>query len=262
MNEYFLSGFAAHNRDLWDQQSADYQAKHREQLAASGGAAWGVWQLPESQLRVLGDVCDRDVLELGCGAAQWSIALHGLGARVTALDNSASQLAHARALMAAAATDFRLVHASAESTGLADASFDIIFCDHGAMAFGDPYQTIPEVARLLRIGGLLAFSMHTPILDLTWARGCDHPGACLVRNYWDLHAIEEPGDPIVFQLPYGTWIKLFCQNGFVIEDLIELRPPEGATSSYCNDQDLEWARQWPMEHIWRVRKTIALGTVR
>ena len=41
-----------------------------------------MWQLPESELRVLGDVSGRDVLEFGCGAAQWSIALAAQGARV------------------------------------------------------------------------------------------------------------------------------------------------------------------------------------
>ena len=32
-------------------------------LAKSGGMAWGVWQIPEAELRVLGDVRDRDILE-------------------------------------------------------------------------------------------------------------------------------------------------------------------------------------------------------
>jgi ubiquinone/menaquinone biosynthesis C-methylase UbiE len=122
--------------------------------------AWGVWQLPESELHVLGDVREKDVLELGCGAAQWSIALHALGARVTGLDNSSVQLEHARALMAQTGTEFPLVHASAETTPFADASFDVIFCDHGAMAFADPSRTVPEAARLLRAGGLLASTLR------------------------------------------------------------------------------------------------------
>jgi SAM-dependent methyltransferase len=258
MNKSLLSAGAARNRELWDQQAAEYQAKHGGQLTASGGAAWGVWQMPESQLQILGDVSGRDVLELGCGAAQWSIALHRLGARVTALDNSAGQLSHARVLMAAAAIEFPLVHSSAESTGLADESFDIIFCDHGAMTFGDPYQTIPEAARLLRVGGLLAFSMYTPIMDMVYPPGSAHPSDALSRNYWNLHALEEPGEPVAFQLPYGTWIRLFLEHTLAIEGLIELCPHAEATSSYCNDRDREWARCWPMEHIWRVRKRSSL----
>jgi SAM-dependent methyltransferase len=254
-----LSPQAAHNRRTWDQLSAEYQAKHGPQLAASGGMAWGVWQLPESELQVLGDVREKDVLELGCGAAQWSIALHALGARVTGLDNSSVQLDHARALMAQRGAKFPLVHASAETTPFADASFDVIFCDHGAMAFADPSRTVPEAARLLRADGLLAFSMGTPILDLAWPPDVEHPSERLELDYWDLHTFEAPGEPIGFQLPYGRWISLFRENGFVVEDLIELRPPADATSSYRNADDLAWARRWPMEHIWRVRRQAAVN---
>src|ERR1700709_1164421 len=110
-----LTPQAQTNRELWDEQSDAYQERHGEQLAKSKGAAWGLWQIQESELEVLGEVADRDVLELGCGAAQWSIALHALGARVTGLDNSSRQLEHARELMAAAKADFPLVHASAET---------------------------------------------------------------------------------------------------------------------------------------------------
>jgi SAM-dependent methyltransferase len=253
-----LSSFAARNRQAWDAQSSEYQSKHAAQLAASGGTAWGVWQLPESELRVLGDVREKDVLELGCGAAQWSIALHALGARVTGLDNSSVQLAHARALMAQAGVDFPLVHASAEATPFADASFDVVFCDHGAMTFADPLRTVPEAARLLRPGGLLAFSMNTPILHLAWPLDGDHPGERLLLDYWDLHVLQAPGEPVEFQLPYGAWIALFREHGLVVEDLIELRPPADATSSYRDERDLAWARRWPMEHIWRVRRSPAI----
>jgi SAM-dependent methyltransferase len=249
-----LSAHAEHNRRVWDESSASYQSTHGPQLEQSGGTAWGVWQLPESQLGVLGDVRGRDVLELGCGAAQWSIALAALGARVTGLDVSAAQLDQARALMAKAGADFPLVHASAEATPFADASFDVVFCDHGAMTFADPYATVPEAARILRDGGLLAFSMGTPILDLTWPGGAEHPGKRLVVDYWSLHARSEPGEPVEFQLPYGSWIRLFRDNGLIVEDLLELRPPADASSSYRDESDLAWALRWPMEHIWRVRR--------
>ena len=248
-----LSAHAAHNRRTWDEQADSYQERHGGQLAGSGGAAWGLWQVPEARLRALGELDGREVLELGCGAAQWSIALAAAGARMTALDNSARQLEHARELMHRAGADFPLVHASAEATPFADASFDVVFCDYGAMTFADPYRTIPEVARVLRPGGLFAFSTHTPIVELTWPVGAERAGESFVRDYWDLHAIEEPGEPTAFQLPYGEWIRLFRAHGLIVEDLIELRPPSDAQSSYRDERDRAWARRWPMEHIWRLR---------
>jgi len=254
-DEPSLSSQAATNRRLWDELSDAYQERHGDQLAESRGAAWGLWQVQESELQVLGEVSGRDVLELGCGAAQWSIALHGRGARMTGLDNSARQLEHARELMAKAGVEFPLIHAPAEATGLRAASFDVVFCDFGGMTFADPCKTVPEVARLLRPGGLLAFSANTPIVELAWPAEMEHPGEKLIVNYWEeLSEIKPPGEPIGFQLRYGEWIALFRANGFQIEALLELRPPADGVSSYRNEADREWARRWPMEHIWRVRK--------
>src|SRR5438270_13379785 len=141
------SSHVTRNRRLWNLQSDEYQDRHGPQLAASGGLAWGVWQIPESELQVLGEVAGRRVLELGCGAAQWSIALHRLGADVTGLDLSERQLEHARRLMAVAGVDFPLVAGSAESPPFADGSFELVFCDHGAMTFADPHRAVPEAAR-------------------------------------------------------------------------------------------------------------------
>jgi len=40
----------------------------------------------------------------------------------------------------------------------------------------------------------------------------------------------------------------------VIEDLVEIRPAEDAASSYYGDVFRDWARRWPAEEIWKVRK--------
>src|SRR6185312_12449076 len=100
-----------------------------------------------------GDVAGRDVLELGCGAGQWSVALEPLGADVVGLDVSRAQLRHARV----ASGSLALVAADAEHLPFADNVFDIVFCDHGAMSFCDPERTLPEVARVIRTGGRFAF---------------------------------------------------------------------------------------------------------
>ena len=212
-----------------------------------------MWSIPEAELHVLGDVSGKDVLELGCGAAQWSIALAQLGARCVGLDNSARQLEHARKLMAAAGVEFPLVHASAESVPLADASFDIVFCDHGAMSFCDPQRTVPAAARLLRAGGLLAFNAETPLHFVCWDDPQDRVGEQLRANYFErVHA--DDGESICFSLPYGEWIRLFRRHGFVVEDLIELRPPPGARTTFADYVTYEWARTWPAEQIWRLRR--------
>jgi SAM-dependent methyltransferase len=242
------------NRAWWNAESAEYQARHGAQLGEHG-AAWGIWQIPEAELGVLGDVAGRDVVELGCGAAQWSIELARRGARPVGVDLSEAQLDHARRLQAEADVTFPLVHASAEEVPLPDASFDIAFCDHGAFTFADPHRTVPEAARLLRDGGLLAFNMSTPLLDICWPEEADEVTQTLWLDYFGLHEVPTgEADHVEFNLPYGEWIRLFRRSGFVVEDLVELRPAAEATSSYRSDAARAWARRWPMEHIWKVRR--------
>ena len=87
-----------HNREFWDADSDDYQAAHGAALAAAP-LAWGAYRAPEDRVGALGPLADlagRRVLELGCGAGQWAVALAAVGAAVTGFDLSAGQLAHAR----------------------------------------------------------------------------------------------------------------------------------------------------------------------
>jgi SAM-dependent methyltransferase len=244
------------NRDAWDRTAADYQREHGQGLKGDAALAWGLWRVPEAEVHALDDVAGKDILELGCGAAQWSIALAGIGAHPVGLDNSSGQLAHGRRDIAEAGVAVPLVQSTAEETPFKDESFDIVFCDYGAMHFADPYLTVPEAARLLRTGGLLAFSTASPIIELCWP---DDPDAdvttTLQRNYFTLHREEIPEDGTVsFNLPYGEWIALFRANGFTIEALVEPRPAADGSTTYPG-RPLSWARRWPTDSIWKVRKT-------
>jgi hypothetical protein len=49
-------------------------------------------------------------------------------------------------------------------------------------------------------------------------------------------------------------IRVFRDAGLVIEDLIELRPAPDANSTYTTYTTLDWARDFPGDHIWKVRK--------
>jgi ubiquinone/menaquinone biosynthesis C-methylase UbiE len=241
------------NREMWNAQSDEYEGLHAGALSHDRAMAWGLWRIPESTLHVLGDVAGKDILELGCGAARWSIALAQHGARPVGLDLSERQLDHARRLQAEAGVSFPLLEASAEQVPLPDRSFDIVFCDWGAMTFADPYRTVPEAGRLLRPGGLFAFSAATPISAICESVPEDRLTRTLTNDYFGLHTLDW-GDSVDFQIPYGEWLRLFRAADLQVEDLIETRPAEGQTSTYRTEEENEWARHWPMENIWRLRK--------
>jgi ubiquinone/menaquinone biosynthesis C-methylase UbiE len=238
---------------MWERSATAYEQRNERTLTRGSAMGWGMFHRPERELQVLGDVRGKDVLELGCGAAHWSIALAQHGARMVGLDFSAVRLEQARARMALAEVDFPLVEASAEAVPLPSARFDIVFCDWGAVTFTDPYRTVPEVARLLRPGGLFAFSNSSPFRSLCQDRKTDRMSPRLLYDYFDLHRLEY-SDEVNFNLPYGEWIRLFRENSFVVEDLIELRPLPGARSTYLSKAEVAWTRKWPIEVIWRVRK--------
>jgi hypothetical protein len=79
-------------------------------------------------------------------------------------------------------------------------------------------------------------------------------GDRLVRPYFGMHRLEwSDDDSVEFHLGYGDMIRLLRANDFEIEDLIEIRAPEGATTRYPY-HSVDWARQWPSEEIWKARK--------
>jgi SAM-dependent methyltransferase len=239
------------NRTFWDADADDYQAAHAEQLAR--GKVWGAWAIPDADLGVLGAVDGLDVLEYGCGAAHWAAALARDGARVVALDQSRSQLRHA-ATTVRAIDGVDLVCASGEATPFASESFDLVFCDHGAMSFCDPARSVPEVARLLRPTGRLVFNKATLLLYLTWDPAKQRQTKKLHASPFEQVQWSFESGTIDFQLSYGEWLRTFRDAGFDVVDLVELRAPTDGETTYDEFVPFDWARRWPAEEIWVLRK--------
>jgi SAM-dependent methyltransferase len=239
------------NREHWDRRSNQYQDGTGTAISATP-AAWGAWRIPEADLCLLPDVVGRDVLELGCGAAQWSIWLARRGARVAGIDLSWRQLAHAQRNIAAAGVGVDLVQGNAEKLPFRDATFDLIVSDHGAMSWGDPDRTVPEVARVLRPAGILIFCATSPLFVMCWDEQRLCPGDRLQRDYFGLHTVAESDGAASFVLPYGEWVRRFREQGLAVDSLIEPVPEPDALSSFYADAE-GWARRWPAELIWKVR---------
>jgi SAM-dependent methyltransferase len=242
------------NQAQWTEAAPGYAAAGRSQWA--GPVSWGIWSVPETQLHLLPQVQGRDVLELGCGTGYVSSWIVRRGAHAIGLDPTWAQLHTARSLQTEFSVGFPLVAAAAEASPFKDQSFDVIISEYGASIWSDPYLWIPEAARLLRPGGELIFLVNGTLLVLCEFDDADVPASTqLQREYFGMHRFDWPDEQgIEFHLGYGDMIRLLRANGFEVEDLVEVRPPEGSTTSYSM-VDLEWARKWPCEEVWRARKT-------
>jgi SAM-dependent methyltransferase len=242
------------NRAAWDVRSVEYAEPGREAWA-SDEVRWGTWHVPDADLHLLPDVKGLDTIELGCGTAYVSAWLARRGARPVGIDISPRQLETARELQREHGIDFPLLLGNAETVPLPDAGFDLAISEYGAALWCDPYKWIPEASRLLRSGGWLIFLTNGTILTLCEKDDEDVPvDAVLRRQYFGLHRTEWSDDHVVeFHLGYGDWIRLLRANGFEVENLVEVRPPEGATTRYPY-VDISWARRWPSEEAWIARK--------
>jgi SAM-dependent methyltransferase len=249
-----MSEYVDANRAYWTAQAPRY-AEAAERAWAKPDPDWGVWRIPEAEVRALPALAGRDVVELGCGTAYFSAWLARRGARPVGVDVTRAQLETARALQERHNLTFPLIEASAEDVPLPDASFDLVLSEYGASIWVDPYRWIPEAARLLRPGGELVFLVNGTLAMLCAPDDDDAPvGTKLERPYFGMHRFSWEGS-VEFHLGYGDWIRLLRANGFAILDLIELRAPEGAREhDNVGIPPSEWARRWPSEEIWRARK--------
>ena len=66
-------------------------------------------------------------------------------------------------------------------------------------------------------------------------------------------AVEIDPGGVNFCLPVSEWVALFRLIGFTIDDLREPRAPESAQDAEFF-VDAEWAKRWPSELVWKVRK--------
>jgi SAM-dependent methyltransferase len=245
------------NREAWDSYAAEYVASGERDWAATE-PAWGIWRVPESQLHLLpDDMGGMDAIELGCGTAYVSAWMARRGARVTGIDNSPRQLETARRLQDQHDLRFPLLLGNAEDVPLPDASFDFAISEYGASIWADPDRWVPEAARLLRPGGELTFLVNGTLQMLTVPdlEEDGPPTDRLIRPYFGMRRFEWPDEPSVeFHLGYGDWIRLLRGSGFEVLDMIEVRPPDGSTTTYPNLATLEWAQRWPCEEVWKARR--------
>jgi SAM-dependent methyltransferase len=248
--------YVSANRAAWTTNNAAYTDGQALDRWRQDSIVWGMWDVPEHDVGVLGDVGGLDVIELGCGTAYFSAWLAKKGARPVGIDITPAQLETARRCQAELGIEFPLLEGNAEHVPLGDAKFDLALSEYGASIWCDPTLWIPEAARLLRRGGRLVFLVNSALVMLC-SPDTGVAAAQLVRPQFGMpHRFEWPDDEgIEFHLPHGEMIRVLRSSGFEIEALHELQaPPAAKTHAYYDSVTADWARQWPSEEIWVARK--------
>ena len=211
----------------WDRGSASYQAAA---VLPTDVAHYGPGLPTEAELRLLGDVKGKRVLELGCGGAQASIAFAKQGATAIGVDFSIAQLDYARDLCEAEEVRVELRHGDmADLAFLRADSIDIAF---SAFAFGyveDLNRVFRQVHRVLKVGAPLVFSLPHPAARLVAGAGSGivGPGP---RSYFDKRPYESTWGGVRATAYHHTFSDLYmglARSSYRVDLVLEPEPVVG-----------------------------------
>jgi SAM-dependent methyltransferase len=246
-------------RAAWNSTSPGYQAEHQ---IAVDAAHYGPFLPSEAELRLLGDVVGRRILELGCGGGQCSIAFARQGASAAGIDLSDEQIVFARRLAAqhGVAVDFQQGDA-ADLSRFAVASFDIVFSAYALHYVPAIERCLAEVARVLVPGGRLVFSLDHPLRGLFWDEEADEDSLVAVRSYWRRGPMEWQFSGSgawmrSFHRTMGDWVDLLHGAGFKVQRILEPEPQldNAEAISWSGSYDLEMVRLIPQTVVFVAKK--------
>jgi len=170
---------------------------------------------------VLGDIAGKDVLCLASGGGQQSAVFGLLGACVTVLDLTESQLAGDR--KAAAHYGYSLTALQGDMrdlSGLADASFDLVYQGNSMAWVPDAREIYAGVFRVLRPSGVYRVDFSNPATGFVECADWDGRGYLLTMPYAETARMEGPcangGGGIQFRHHMGEIFNGLLEAGFSI----------------------------------------------
>jgi len=202
----------------------------------------------EDELRLLGSVDGKRIVDLGCGAGQAAVALARKGATVIAIDASARMLDQARSLAERAETRVEWHQGDlAELAFLRAESIDIVFSVYAMGEVEDLNRLLRQAHRVLRNRGAFVFSYEHPIALCV---GREPPAApstpihTVVRQSYFTEepvTVERDGEQIeVYVRSVTSVFHALTRTGFRVEVIAEPRPAPDALV--------------PRTIVWRARK--------
>jgi len=213
----------------WNESSKYFQ---EDAKIPTHSAHWGVHTPYEKELKLLGNIKGKKILEAGCGGGQSSIALAKKGAICTGIDLSKEQLKFAEELAKKEKVKVKFVKGNFQDLlkYFKPNSFDIVI---SAWAF----QYSPNLKKLfkqnyilLKKNGLFVFSMPHPFHDIINANEFKKTGYIkLERSYFKTGRYEEievwPDGTkhrfVGFHVKVSDIYNSLVESGFFVEKIIE-----------------------------------------
>lgn len=222
------------SQQIWDAVGPVYLTR---QAPDDATISYGPWAPPETELRLLGDVREMRVLDLGCGGGHNAVALARRGAQVTGIDVSAQMIEHARARAAAANVgvtflqgDMTALHATGPEQEQKAEPWDLILsvATFHYIRHIDPVLAV--CAQRLQPGGRLVFSVDHPLRNCFFDADEEDLAVMPVRGYFDATPMRwifpETTVPLrSYPRPVSAWTDAVTAAGLRLQRLVEPPPP-------------------------------------
>jgi ubiquinone/menaquinone biosynthesis C-methylase UbiE len=167
----------------WEEASKHYQEKFKIPISIHYGPGAPL----EDELKLLGNIRKKNILEIGCGGAQCGIAMAKKGANVIGIDISEEELKFARNLVNKKKVDVKLIQGNILDLKMIKSnSQDIVFSAYSLQYIGNLEKCFKEVYRVLKIKGFFVFSLEHPFFYTL-----DHNGEKIKQSYFEDSEIVE-----------------------------------------------------------------------
>jgi len=207
----------------------------------------------ESDLRLLGEVRGKRVLELGCGGAPCSIAFAKQGAIAIAVDASADLVAQAKRRCESEAVRVELRRGDLADLAFVRAdSVDAVFSAYALAYVEDLSRVFRQVHRVLKVGAPLVFSLPHPVYDMIDEDG--HQPLLVRRSYFDRSPIGPDSESITEHRQHHTIADLYTvlfRASYRVDAMLE---PQPGSSGPRSGQWREPFRYVPRTLVIRARK--------
>ena len=235
--------------EAWDRHSEDYQAAHN---IPTRYIHYGPKCPTEDDLHLLDDVSGKNVIELGCGGGQCSIAFANKCAHVIGVDLSEKQLSYARRLASKENVKIKFIKADIRDlSAIPDGSQDIAFSAYAFQYVQNLRESFDEVYGLLKSGGIFVFSLDHPF---HWCFSENMPEMKVAHSYFNTNSRR--GD--LGQEYPRTVSEIFdalFESGFIVASIVEPKPVERAgAEDLWPEYGLEGLKMVPATIIFKALK--------
>jgi SAM-dependent methyltransferase len=202
--------------------------------------------LPSLDRRLIGDVTDKRVLDLGCGMGHGAIALARQGAKVIAVDADAKQLAWARESADRHGVKIEMHHSDlAELAFIRSATVDLAVSVYALAGVDDLDRVFRQVHRVLRPDAPFLFTVPHPMTTLVRAAG---DGSIRVERPFTSQAPLGEGAMLTYPHQVSGLHARLTRANFRVDLVLE---PEAQAAGAWRDALTGWV---PSTLVLRARK--------